>query len=243
MGNLNIFASLLALAAAAPVMAQDKAAAEEATGPWSGNVSAGYLATTGNAESSSANFDFEAAYTSGAWNHALSGRAFGASADDETTAEAYQAGWKSTYDFNERNYAFGALDWNANRFAGFTRQTFATLGYGRRVLTGSRFFLNLEVGVGYAKQKPKTGDSQSGGSGTLGAEFIWALSDTSEFSQRLNVFATSDNTFSESISKVSTSLIGNVALAVSYTVRRNTDVPPDTQKTDTLTAISLEYGF
>jgi len=238
---LKLCAGALMMALAGTAWAQDEA--EEQTGPWSGKVSAGYLATTGNAESSSANFDFDATYASGSWEHGLKGRAFGASAENETTAEAYQLGWKSTYDFNERNYAFGALDWNANRFAGFTRQTFATLGYGRRILTGDRFFLNVEVGAGYAKQKPQTGESESGASGTLGGEFVWALSETSEFSQNLNLFATSDNSFWESITKVSTSLIGNVALTVSYTVRRNSDVPADTEKTDTLTAISLEYSF
>ena len=38
-------------------------------------------------------------------------------------------------------------------------------------------------------------------------------------------------------------LVGNLALVASYTVKHNTDVPPLTEKTDTYTALSLEYGF
>jgi len=30
---------------------------------------------------------------------------------------------------------------------------------------------------------------------------------------------------------------------LAYTVRNNTDVPDDTEKTDTMTSVSLEYSF
>lgn len=243
MRTLQLAGFALMLSLALPVGAEDTDAPEEDTGPWSGTIGAGYLATSGNTDATTTNFDLEVAYAAGAWTHALTGRAFGASANDVTTAEAYSAGWKTTYDFDDRNYAFGALDYNKDRFAGFTRQQFATAGYGRRILTGETFFLNVEVGGGYGKQTPAGGTTESGAVASLTGDFTWNFSDNASFGQSLSVFSTSDNTFWESVSKVTAGLIGNVAMSVSYTVRQNSDVPVGTKKTDRLTAISLEYAF
>lgn len=234
---------VFALAALVGVAGTAHAADAEDTGPWSGNVAAGFVKSTGNTEDTTGNFDLDVAYTIKPWEHTLKGRAYGSSDEQGTTAESYALGWKSTYDFNEFNYTFGALDWNKDRFAGFTRQTFATVGYGRRILNNETFVLNAEVGVGYAKQKPAVGETEDGASGTLGGDFTWNFSDTASFEQTLYVFFTSDNNFWESVSKVRTTLTGALGLAVSYTVKQNSDVPPGTDKTDTLTAISLDYAF
>jgi putative salt-induced outer membrane protein len=52
-----------------------------------------------------------------------------------------------------------------------------------------------------------------------------------------------DNTFSESVTSITARLIGALNLVASYTIRNNSDVPVGTEKTDTRTAISLEYAF
>ena len=59
----------------------------------------------------------------------------------------------------------------------------------------------------------------------------------------LKVEAGSDNTYLESVTAVKSTLVGNLALVASYTVKHNTDVPALTEKTDTYTALSLEYAF
>jgi len=211
--------------------------------PWSGSVAFGYLSSTGNTDDTSVNVDFAVAYSAKPWTHAAKGRAYGASKDSSTTAESYKLGWKSSYDFDARNYAFGAVDWNKDRFAGIVRQTFATLGYGRRILTGPRYVLNAEAGVGYAEQKPSVGTTSDGATASLGGDFTWNISDTASFDQTLYIFTASDNTFWESVSKLRASLVGNLGLSLSFTLKRNSDVPAGTDKQDTLTAVSLDYAF
>jgi len=217
-------------------------------GGWTGDVTLGYLRTTGNTDDTTADLDFTVALTVKPWGHELKGRAYGANKDDDTTAESYKLGWKSTYDFNEFDYAFGALDWNKDRFSGYSRQSFATAGYGRRILNTETYVLNAEIGVGYTKQRTVAvpgvpAVTEDGGAGTLGADFTWNISDTAAFEQTLYVFTASDNTFWESVSKLRTDVTGNIGLTLSYTVKQNTDVPVGTDKTDTLTSIGLNYGF
>lgn len=211
--------------------------------PWSGDVAFGYLSTSGNTDDTSVELDLNVAYTVKPWTHEFKARAYGASKDDDTTAESYKAGWKSSYDFTEHDYAFGALDWNKDRFSGYDRQTFATAGYGRRILNSDEFVLNAEIGAGYTRQKPAMGPTEDGAAGTLGGDFLWNFSETASFEQTLYVFTASDNTFWESVSKVNAALTGNLGLAVSYTIKRNSDVPADTRKKDTLTSVTLNYSF
>jgi putative salt-induced outer membrane protein len=247
MKNKCLSVMLLAGSLVGPVLAQD--AAEEESGPWSGEIALGYLSAQGNTDSTSATFEFKVGYAVNAWHHDLGGRAFGSSEEGVTTAENYKLAWKSAYDFTAKDYTFGTLDWNKNRFSGYPQQTFAIVGYGRRVLDSEKFVLNLEAGVGYADQKKIVDDvlgieeNEDGGVGRLGGNFIWNFSDTANFEQLLNVSAASANTYWESVSRVRASLIGSLSLGISYTVQANSDVAPGIEKSDRFTAITLDYTF
>jgi putative salt-induced outer membrane protein len=59
--------------------------------------------------------------------------------------------------------------------------------------------------------------------------------------ENLAVEAGDKNTYRESKTAVSAKLVGNLTLVASYTVKHNTEVLPLTEKTDTYTALSLEY--
>ena len=76
-----------------------------------------------------------------------------------------------------------------------------------------------------------------------GAYYKWLFSETAEFRQDLTTEAGSSNTYLESVSAISAKLLGNLALVASYTIKNNSDVPALTEKTDTYTALSLEYLF
>jgi putative salt-induced outer membrane protein len=69
------------------------------------------------------------------------------------------------------------------------------------------------------------------------------ISENSDFTQDLLVEAGDENTYLESKTAISATLVGNLALVASYTIRSNSDVPLGTEKTDTFTALSLEYAF
>ena len=74
-------------------------------------------------------------------------------------------------------------------------------------------------------------------------KYTWLLGENSEFRQNFVVESGSANTYVESVTALSAKLLGNLALVASYTVKNNSDVPPLTEKTDTYTALSLEYIF
>jgi len=241
MSRIFPLAVLLSLAPAAAFAQAGAAPAAES--PWEGKASLGYLATSGNSETTTYNTAFEVSYSLVKWTHRFKAQANGSEDSQATTAEAYQAAWKSSYDFSEFNYAFGQVGWRKDRFSGVREQLTETVGYGRRILETPAHLLNAEIGVGHRSSDFSDLTTESTVIGTLGADYKWLWSETSNFEQLVAIETGSDNTFLESVSAVRASLLGELALVVSYTVRHNTDVPVGSEKTDTISAISLEYGF
>lgn len=229
--------AFVTLLACAPLMAQQ----EEETGPWDGKATLGYLATSGNTENSNLNSGIEVGYTAGKWQHRMIAKAVNATEDEATTAEAYEWGWKTEYNFTEHNYVFGRLNWRKDRFSGYDQQFSQTAGYGRRLIDGERHQLNAELGLGARQSELIDGTTEDEVIVRGGVDYRWQISDNSEFRQDFVVESGGENTYLESVSAVSARVIGGVALVASYTIKNNSDVPVGTEKTDTFTALSLEY--
>jgi putative salt-induced outer membrane protein len=236
---------LIALAPALQSYAQQPAAAPAAPkpDPWLVKATLGYLATSGNTESSSLNSGFSVAYASGDWLHAFDGKAINASEDGQTTAEAYALGWKSEYSLTDTDFLFGRVDWRKDRFSGYDQQLSETIGYGRRLIDTGVHVLNAEIGAGARQSDLADGSRESEGILRAGLDYLWQFSETAQFTQVLAVESGSENTFLESVSSLTARLAGGLALVAAYTIRNNSSVPTGTGNTDTFTALSLEYAF
>lgn len=237
----NVFVAAMLLTSGV-VLAQSEPAAE-VEGPWSGSASLGYLSTSGNTETTSFNTSFGVGYAMNDWKHALMGRALGSDQNDISTAEAYQIGWQSDYNFTETDFIFGTVDWRKDRFSGVDEQLTEAIGYGRRILNTPKHLLNVGIGVGHRSADLADGTSESGAIGRASLDYNWLISETSGFDQNIIIESGSDNTYIESVSALRARLIGDFALVVSYTIKHNSDVPVGTEKTDRLSAISIEYVF
>ncbi|HET9680011.1 MAG TPA: DUF481 domain-containing protein, partial [Gammaproteobacteria bacterium] len=77
----------------------------------------------------------------------------------------------------------------------------------------------------------------------LSGNYQWSITDNSSFTQTLAVETGDANTYSESVSSLTASLMGDLALRLSYTMRSNSDVPLGAEETDTYTAVSVLYTF
>lgn len=208
-----------------------------------GSVSLGYLASTGNTDNASLNTKTALAYLAAPWRHALMLRALKGSTDDVTTAEEYEAIEQSDYVFGDNHYVFGALSYSTNEFSGYDRRVSQVGGYGRRLLDSDTHTLDLQAGAGARQTRLSDGARQSEGIVQVAGGYVWKLSENAKFSQQARAEFGSDNRYSESITTVTANLRGDLALSVSYTLKHNSEVPPERVKTDTATAVSLIYGF
>ena len=232
--------------------------------PWSGNVALGYLASSGNTDTTAFNFNGEVNYDVNKWHHNLLGRAILKTDSNESTAESYKAAYELRYDLTERNYLFGLLDYNNDRFSSYDQQTFQFVGAGRRFIMTDKHQLNAELAIGASQadfrncnaddvlagacvigppQTPPFGTSKDEVNYRVSGDYTWQISENASFTQYLSTNVGSSNTYTESLTELRAGIVGDMALVLSYTIKNNSDVAPGTDKTDTYTAISLEYAF
>jgi putative salt-induced outer membrane protein len=219
------------------------AVAQEQESPWAGTAKLGYLATSGNTDNSNLNAGFTVSYSVDDWKHSFAAVAISSADGNTTTAEAYEAGWKSERNLSEKSFLFGQLDWRKDRFSGFATQFSQTVGYGRRLIDSDVHKLNGEIGFGARQSELTDGTDENEAIIRAGLDYTWQLSETAAFTQVLTIESGSENTYTESVTAISAQIVGNLALVGSYTIKNNTDVLPLIDKTDTYTAISLEYTF
>jgi putative salt-induced outer membrane protein len=228
------------LVLASPALGQAPAPAD----PFIGSASLGYLSTSGNTESTNGNAAFEATWDlDGPWRHDWTALAINARTNDITTAESYTAGYKALRDFSPTSYLFFAGDWRQDEFAGYEQQVSETVGYGRRLIDSERHMLALEGGGGAKQTDLITGEELDEAIVRGALDYLFTISETSEFSQKLLIEQGDENRYTESTSALKTQIIGNVALVLSYVIKSNSDVPIGIEKTDRFTSISLEYAF
>ncbi len=227
----------------AVVWATASHADDEEDGPWSGKAALGYLATSGNTENSNLNTSFEVGYKTGNWLHQFEAFAIHATESNVTTAEAYELGWKSERSLSEKNFLFGRVNWRKDRFSGYDTQVSESVGYGRRFIDSEAHKLSAEIGLGGRQSELSDGSKEDDLIARGGLSYKWLFSESAEFNQDFVVESGSQNTYLKSASAVKAKLIGDLALVASYTVKNNSDVPIGTEKTDTYSALSLEYAF
>ena len=155
--------SVLVIACLGLAMPLSAAEEEETESPWSGKITLGYLATSGNTDTTNINSGFEVGYQTGNWAHLLTAAAIGATENDVTTAEAYDVGWKSERSLSDDNYLFGAVTWRNDRFSGYDEQFSQTAGYGRRLIDTEKHKLNGELGAGARQSELADGTDEEEG--------------------------------------------------------------------------------
>lgn len=219
------------------------AAADRDEGPWSGEFDLGASAKTGNTRSTNLLAKLRLVYQGDLWDHRLRLDALRKTDSGDRTAERYLAQFQSNYELTDRSYLFGVVRGEWDEFGGFDYQTSLSGGYGYRAWMSDRGSLDLEAGPGVRRSRSDDGAAETEMVARFRGDLNVKIGEHSEFGQEVNVITGGDNTQTEAITSVTTRVTGRLGLRFSFTVVNNTDVPPDTRKTDTTTAASVVYTF
>lgn len=230
-------------AGVATMLAMGNVRAEETEPPWEGNISLGYLASTGNTETENFNGEVKAAYSLIGWVHHVFLSAVGSRDSGVINGERYQAQYKLDKKLDQRSYLYGRLAYDKDRFSGFDSKSSGVAGYGRRLIDNEKHVLKGELGAGRRRENLLDGTTNTNAILQGNIDYLFRFSKNAEFTQTLLTEAGRDNNYTESVSKIRSNLIGALAVAVTYTVKHNTNPPEINEKTDTYMAISLDYKF
>ncbi|HET6724631.1 MAG TPA: DUF481 domain-containing protein [Gammaproteobacteria bacterium] len=215
-----------------------------------GSIALGYIATSGNTNTSSIDFSLDGTYTMHHWFHSMALNAQRVRSEEETTVERLDFDGQSNYLFNEHNYMFGHLAYSRNEFGAFAWRTSEAFGYGRRILGGGDQTLDFEAGIGarqtrfQTKPAPDVDQQKTSAIVRLGGKYEWQFSENGSFGQAIAIEAGSDNTYTESITSLRANLMSALAVILSYTIKHNSQLPAgNLANTDTYTTVSLQYTF
>jgi len=211
---------------------------------WQGSIALGYLQTTGNANTSTANGKALLGYKAGEWQDSVLVQALKASQEGVLTAENFEADGQSDYNLNPNNYLFANVDYLRDVFSGYERRTSEVVGVGHRLINTPTQQLDLELGGG-RRQTRYTTDFPSDEEWVerIAGSYLWKFTNTSNFTESLSVLHGSSNTLTQSVTAVTANLVNSFALSFSYTVSHNSTVLEGFKKTDAIMAISLVYTF
>ncbi len=210
-----------------------------------GEISAGYLGTTGNSKTTNLNARIDLHHISEKWVDTLQLKAVNSSEHGDTTAERYDVDGKEEYNLTEQNYLFDEAEYTKDLFGGIRQRIEDTAGYGRRLLDTSRQTLDVQVGAGVrhdTTQKPEL-KRHTDPVGTGGLEYKLHITDNSDFSEKAKVVGGESNVHFESETALDLRLYKALYVELSYTLDHNTQVPSGKKKTDTYTAVNVAYKF
>ncbi|MDX8377698.1 MAG: DUF481 domain-containing protein [Mariprofundales bacterium] len=218
--------------------------AEEVKG-WNGDISLGGVYTGGNTQTKSINAAVNAKNKWDVWT--LSGKASALNASDfgTTTVEKYDTAVEIQYDITERAYLFLLSDFEKERFSGYLHRTSETFGIGYHLIKGDVHNLYVATGVGARQSKLElTKITKQEVTGLASAGYFWTISPTSSFEQQLFVQSGKENTVSESSSKLTLQIYGNLAAQLAFNAKHTSKVPTTAQKKlDTESSVNLVYNF
>lgn len=210
---------------------------------WKGEGEFGYVATSGNTDTSNLKARLGLVNERDKWRHSGLLEALNTSDNEVTTGERYAATWQTDYKFREFEYVFGRLHYETDKFSGYDYRVSEVVGYGRRVLNRDNMTLDLEGGPGARQSKLETGGTEKEMILRLAGNYVWQITPHSRFTQTLGVDIGDDATVTKSVTAVQAKVIDNLSMKLSYTVENTSTVPVGVKKTDTETAATLVYAF
>jgi putative salt-induced outer membrane protein len=224
--------------------------APAAQAQWTGKAELGYLQSSGNAESTSANTKFDLKRESDKWINAFFVSALYGNNGEFTNAERYEASYQLDYKINDRLSWFGAL-------RGEKDQATASTGVAYKFIDSPTTKLSFSLGAGYRRLQEEIlirtdagevidrieGEEGSDPVATLGSNYEHNFTENTKITNKFLAEAGSDNTALQNDLALQVNMTKTLALAVGYGIRYNTDPPPLSETTDTLMTVNLVYNI
>ncbi len=240
----------------APVMAMADDTPAPPPPPLTVKAQIGYVSSHGDTNAQTANAKISVIYNTGDWKHDLELAGLYGKSNDIVSAERMVAGWQSNYNFSDRMFAFGALDYNDDKFSGFQYQETVSTGVGYSIVKLADATLDAQVGVGYRRLRPEElvplpdgdyqripEDEEGGAVATAAIKGMYAFNSSTKILDVLAALSGSDNTMVQNDLNLQVNMSKALAITAGYEIIHNTSPPAGLTKNDTLITFNLTYAF
>ena len=231
--------------------------APAAQAQWTGKAELGFLNSSGNAESTSANAKLDLKRDAEKWVNTFYIGALYGNNGEFTNAQRYEARYQLDYKINDKLSWFSALRGEKDYFSGFVYQATVSTGVAYKFIDSPTTKLSFAVGAGYRRLQNEIliktdagevidrieGDEESDPVGTVGSDYEHNFTENTKITNKFLAEAGSENTALQDDLALQVSMSKTLALAVGYGIRYNSDPPPLSESTDTLITVNLVYNI
>lgn len=210
---------------------------------WEGEGELGFNSSTGNSTASNLNARLGLTYLWREWEHELKLTGIQAEKSGEKIKERYVLSGHFARSYADNLYGFGSVRYDRDLFSGYDYQATLAGGVGKRFWQQKGEVLNLETGLGMRADALQSGQERQEPIWHNALKLRYPVNPNWSLLQDLLVQAGEHNVHSESVSGIKVSMTEKVALKLTLTLKHNSRVDLDRKHLDTLTAVTLVYGF
>lgn len=233
--RLGIFMSaILVLALAGNVSAE-----------WDGSGELGLVFARGNSDTDTLNTKLKLGYTNEErWSNTTELSFLRSETEGELDASRFVFDNNTDYSLSDDSYVTGVGRYDRDRFSSFEFQASLAVGYGRDLIDNERQTFSIEAGPGVRYTEARdSGETETDLIGRAAADYRLKISDNAELTNESLVETGSSNTFLENELSLTVAINDSISLKTALSVRHNTNVEPEREKTDYLSTVNLVYSF
>jgi putative salt-induced outer membrane protein len=217
--------------------------ASAAPARWSGRGEVGATLAEGNTDTLGLYASVSAARQGVHWRHELRGEAAYQETNGVRSQERLMLAYEPRYQVNPRLSAYGLLQAEHDPVLGYDARYSVSAGLGYRLVRGEALSIDVQGGPAYRHVLPVAGPDENGFSGRAALDARLQLRPGVKLTQTGSAFLDSHgNTFSATTG-LEAQLFGPLAARLSYNVQYESEPTLGRVSTDTLSRITLVYGF
>jgi len=247
----------LASAVAAAALLSAPALAEDAATGWTGEGSLSAGVSTGNTETTDLGLAVDATRDWGVWALGVQASADYGETDSTETRNRVFLGANLDRQINDKLFGFGSVSYEKDEFSGFASRTFIGGGLGYDIYDSDTLGWTVRGGPGLKIDEieavldttvvpatvitPETTEESL--SAIAESNWRYGFNDNVGMTNDTKVLWADTSTQISNITALTAQLNGSLSARVSFEARHDTNPPLGFEDTDTISRVSLVYGF
>lgn len=234
------------MAAAAAAKAEAAQTARDKAGffsNWTGKGELGGFLSAGNSDTKGLAAGLALTRETTDWRLNLRANADYQRSNGATSAEQISAAIEPNYKVGDHLFFYGLGQYERDPFQGFDARFVLSGGIGYRPLSRDNVKLDLKAGPAWRNTDFIRNADENALSGLGSANLFWKLSPTLSLNEAASILTQPDKSTLTALTSVDAKINGSLSARLSYQVRHETNPPAGLKNTDTLSRMTLVYGF
>lgn len=221
----------------------DQLAAQRFFDAWKGEGQLGASQSGGNTSAVGINAGLALHKEGLHWRHKLLAHVDYQRTDGVISRNQLRFSYEPNYKFDGNMFFFGLVQVERDPFSGFDARYSLSGGMGITPIRSHDMELDLKAGPAWRNTDYVDAPSDAQLSVLAGANFKWRLSHLLTFTQTADAVLDSGDKSIHTLSAMDAKLGGKFSARLSWQYNYESNPPPGTRKVDTLSRVSLVYGF